>query len=97
MFSFSLLIQGLIAVIVIGIFHNLWVTTRLYGGLIGAAVRFLGIGILLITIAVLEKVFVNFSIIEATGNLILAQDIFNLLGLFFLARGFSKLAAAAKS
>ncbi len=94
--SFSLIIQGLIAAILIGVFYNVWASTKAYGGLIGKAIRFLGIGMLFITIAVIEKILINFSVLVATPNLSLAQDILTLIGLFFLAAGFSKLASIAK-
>ncbi|OGE81906.1 MAG: hypothetical protein A3H72_02505 [Candidatus Doudnabacteria bacterium RIFCSPLOWO2_02_FULL_48_8] len=94
--SLNLVIQGFIAVILVGIFYNVWVSTRVYGGIIGRAVRFLGIGMLFITIAVIEKILLNFALLQATPNLSLAQDVLTLLGLFFLAMGFSKLASVAK-
>lgn len=101
MFTFTpetnIVIQGLIGAIIIGVFYNFWVSSRAYGGIIGRAVRLLGIGMLFITIAVLEKMMINFSVIMASPNLALAQDVLNLIGLFFLARGFSVLASASKA
>lgn len=94
--STSLLIQALIAVIVVGVFYNLWTTTKVYGGIIGKAVRLLGFGMLFVTVAVIERVLINFSIIQNSANLAMAQDILNLIGLVLLALGFSKLAAATK-
>lgn len=92
----NLVIQGLIAAILIGVFYNVWASTKAYGGLIGKAIRFLGIGMLFITIAVIEKILINFSVVDATPNLNLVQDVLTLIGLFFLASGFSKLASIAK-
>lgn len=101
MFAFTpetnIVIQGLMTAIIIGVFYNFWVTSRAYGGIIGKAVRLLGIGLLFITIAVLEKMMVNFSVILQTPNLALIQDVLNLVGLFFLACGFSVLASASKA
>jgi len=93
----NLFIQAFITVIIIGVFYNLWISTKLYGGIIGIAVRLLGLGMLFVTIAVIERVLVNFSIIQTSPNIALAQDIFNLIGLVLLALGFSKLASATKS
>lgn len=90
-------IQGIIVAIIIGVFYNFWISSKAYGGIIGTAVRFLGVGMIFITIAVLEKIFVNFGIIAQTPNMALIQDLLNLVGLFFLARGFSKLGSAAKA
>ena len=91
----NFVVQGLMVAIVIGMFYNLWASTRAYGGLIGKAIRLLGVGILFISIAVIERVIGNFNIVDSLF-LSVAQDVLNLLGLFFLAFGFSKLAAASK-
>jgi hypothetical protein len=93
----NFVVQGLMAAIIIGVFYNLWASTRVYGGLIGKAIRLLGIGILFITIAVIERVMANFNIVDNAYLLSVAQDALNLLGLFFLAMGFSKLASASKA
>ena len=92
----NLIIQACIAVIIIGVFYNLWVSTKVYGGIIGSAIRLLGIGMLFVTIAVIERVLINFSIIQTSPDLALAQDVLNLVGLIFLGLGFSKLASATK-
>lgn len=100
MYEFSsqanLIIQFFIAIILIGAFYNLWISTRVYGGIIGAAVRLLGLGMLFITISVIEHVLINFKIIETSVNLSLAQDILTIIGLALLSFGFSKLASATK-
>ena len=101
MYEFSsetnLIIQGCIAVIIIGVFYNLWSSTKVYGGIIGKAIRLLGFGMLFITIGVIERVLINFHVIISTPDLALAQDILNLIGLVLLGLGFSKLASATKA
>lgn len=92
----GLFIQAFIVAIILGVFYNLWVSTRLYGGIIGSAIRLLGIGMLFVSVAVIERILINLSIINPTVNLALAQDAMNLIGLIFLALGFSKLASASK-
>ncbi len=92
----GLIIQGLIVAIIIGMFYTVWATTRAYGGIIGKSLRFLAFGILFISIAVIEKMLLNFNVIEATANLSMVQDLMNLVGLGLLSWGFSKLAAASK-
>jgi hypothetical protein len=87
----NLVIQGLIAVIIIGVFYNLWMSTRLYGGLIGSALRLLGIGMLFVTVAVIERILINLNVITPSLNMALAQDLLSLTGLVFLGLGFSKL------
>jgi hypothetical protein len=89
-------LQALIVVILIGMLYSLWMTTRAYGGIIGHAVRLIGIGITLISIVVLEKMLINFSVIINTSNLQIAQDVMTLLSLLFLSWGFKKLASVAK-
>ncbi|HYC79409.1 MAG TPA: hypothetical protein VEC17_00080 [Candidatus Binatia bacterium] len=101
MFNFkdeiNLILQGLIAVILIGMFYSLWMTTKAYGGLIGHAIRMLGIGIILISVVVLERMLINFSVIESSVTLNAAQDVLTLLSLLFLSMGFKRLAAAGKT
>lgn len=87
-------IQSLIVAIIIGVFYNLWSNTKVYGGIIGTAVRFLGIGMLFMTVAIIERTMTNFHIIVNNPNVAMAQDIFSLIGLVFLALGFSKLIQA---
>lgn len=92
----NIIIHGLMTAILIGMFYNVWISTRVYGGLIGHAIRLLAVGMLFVTIAVIEKIFLNFGIIHPSVEVSFIQDILTLLGLLFLALGFSKLAAAAK-
>lgn len=93
----SFFVQGLVAVIIIGGFYSLYASTKAYGGLIGQAIRFLGVGMMFVVIAVIEKILINFGVITLTTNVSLIQDAFNLLGILFLGIGFSKLAAASKA
>ncbi len=92
----NFVVQGLVAVIVIGGLYSLYASTKAYGGLIGQAIRLLGVGMLFVVITVIEKIILNFGIIQNSANLGLAQDGFLLLGVLFLGLGFSRLAHAAK-
>jgi len=92
----STVVQGLIAVIMVGVFYTLYATTKVYGGLIGRAIRSLGVGMIFVAVGVLERVLLNLSVIESSPNLVLAQDFFSMIGLLFLGVGFSRLAAATK-
>jgi len=100
MYEFSseanLIIQGCITAIILGVFYNLWISTRAYGGIVGSAIRLLGLGMLFVTIAVIERLLINFAIVQTSANLAMAQDILSLIGLIFLGLGFSKLASASK-
>jgi hypothetical protein len=89
-------VQGLVLVIIIGGFYSLYASTKAYGGLIGKAIRFLGIGMLFIIVGVIEKILLNFAILDSTITFSLIQDGLNLFGVLFLGLGFSRLAAAAK-
>ena len=92
----NLIIQALIVAIVIGVYYSLYRSTKLYGGLVGLAIRYLGVGMLFISVVVLEKIFINFGVIEASVDFSLVQDVLNLIGLVFLGIGFSKLASVNK-
>jgi len=93
----NLLIQGLIVIVIIGVFYNLLISTRIYGGIIGKSIRLLGFGILFLSIAVIERLLLNFSIIQPDTNLSLLQDALSMVGLVFLGLGFSKLSSAGKN
>ena len=77
-------------------FYTVWATTRAYGGMIGNSIRLLAFGILFITIAVIEKILINFQIIEDLANASMIQDVLNLIGLALLFWGFKKLASASR-
>jgi hypothetical protein len=49
-----------------------------------------------ISVAVMEKMLVNFGVVQSSSNISLAQDIFTLIGLILVSVGFSKLAAASR-
>lgn len=92
----------LLLVAVIGVLYSLWRTTRAYGGIIGQGLRRFGIGIMFLSVEALDRIAQNF----ASSDLLLsfvpkyylsnAHDALLLLGLCFLALGFSKLSTAAK-
>ncbi len=90
-------LQALIVVIMIGMLYTVWHTARAYGGLIGKAVHMVGIGITLVSAVVLEKIIVNFGVVENTVNLVLIQDVLTLASLVFLFIGFRRLAQVGKA
>jgi hypothetical protein len=91
------ILQGMILAILIGMFYTLWATTRAYGGVIGSAVRMLGFGTILVAIMALEKMLINFEVVENSANMGLIQDVLTTLALFFLFMGFRKLASVVKT
>ncbi len=93
----NLFIQGFIAVIIFGVLYNLMISTKAYGGIIGKAIRLIGVATLFFSIAALERVLVSFAIIKPTLLTLQIQDVLVLLGLIFVGLGFSKLASATKS
>lgn len=92
----NLIIQGCVAVIIVGMFYNIWSSTKVYGGIIGKAIRLFGLGMLFITISIIENLLVTFLIIQNSPELALIQEIMNLAGLVFLGLGFWKLSSANK-
>jgi hypothetical protein len=94
--EFTNVIQALILVILIGMMYSLWMTTKAYGGLIGHAIRLIGIGMIVVAVVVLEKMLINFNVVTNSPNLQLAQDLLTLLSLIFLSMGFKRLANIAK-
>ena len=94
----QLFVQIFVVVIVIGIAHSLWRTTRAYGGLIGGALKWIGLGIVLFALEALGRVLGSLSFVTSVAGRSgpLVHDALLLLGLTFSAIGFSKLTKIAK-
>jgi hypothetical protein len=93
----------LLLVTVIGVVYNLWKTTKAYGGLIGQGLRRFGFGIVFLVAEALDRIAVSFGSRDLFSSFIPkyylsnAHDTLLLLGLLFLAWGFSKLSSAVKN
>ncbi|MBX4187073.1 MAG: hypothetical protein KW802_02320 [Candidatus Doudnabacteria bacterium] len=72
------------------------ISTKAYGGIVGTAIRLIGIGIVFFAISAIEHALVSFAIIMPTLQSAMLQDIMSLVGLVFLGLGFSKLASGTK-
>ena len=88
-------------IVILGVIYSLWQTTRAYGGLIGTALKWIGIGIVFFSIEAFDRVFGaigNFSVVSSLGFFepSLIHNTLLLLGLFFSGIGFSKLTRIAK-
>lgn len=94
--STNLIIQGCIAAVLIGVFYNLMISTKAYGGIVGKAIRLIGIGIIFFSLSAIEHALVSFSIVQPTLQSAILQDVMSLIGLVFLGLGFSKLASGTK-
>ena len=97
-----LFIELLSLVVVGGIIYNLWVTISGFGGLIGAALRFVGIGIFLLALNTLDGVIEGLTEVGSEtlfGDGILHAVIHDglvLVGFVILAMGLSKLSKVVK-
>ena len=89
----NILIQSLIAIIIIGVFYNLMMSTKLYGGIIGKAVRLIGVATMLASI---ENVLLKFKIVEHSLTASVFQDLLILVSLVLLGIAFSKLGSVNK-
>lgn len=92
----NLIIQSLLVVVMIGVFYNIMVSSRVYGGIIGKAIRLFGVGILFLSLSAIEHALINFSILEPSLNTLIMQNGMTLISLVFLGLGFSKLVSATK-
>ncbi|MBI4050159.1 MAG: hypothetical protein HY398_01790 [Candidatus Doudnabacteria bacterium] len=94
----QLLVQIFVVVIFFGILYSLKKTTQVYGGLIGAALNWIGMGIVFFSIEALDRVLGNLSFISsiAGGYAPMVHNLVLLLGLVFSTVGFSKLTKIAK-
>lgn len=96
--NFVLLIQAAVVIIIIGIVYNLWRTAQTYGGLIGEALRWIGLGILVFALEAVDRVLGSYGFVGSLG--FLDSDTLHLLilgaGLLFSGIGFSKLTKLGK-
>ncbi|OGE73715.1 MAG: hypothetical protein A3C49_00690 [Candidatus Doudnabacteria bacterium RIFCSPHIGHO2_02_FULL_42_25] len=92
----NILIQSLIAIIIIGVFYNLMMSTKLYGGIIGKAVRLIGVATMLVAVASIENVLLKFKIVEHSLTASVFQDLLILVSLVLLGIAFSKLGSVNK-
>ncbi len=97
----TLVLQGLVLVIMIGVVYTLWQTNKAYGGVIGSALKWIGVGILFFSIEAFDRIFgalADVSFVDAIGTTdpTLLHNALLLLGLVFSGIGFSKLSRAAK-
>ncbi|MBI4054178.1 MAG: hypothetical protein HY397_02510 [Candidatus Doudnabacteria bacterium] len=103
-FEVTQFVGGLLLVaVLIGVFFNLWKTTKVYGGIIGQGLRRIGIGIVFLAIEAIDRVAENFSGYGIVAGLvgrdynIFTHDFILLLGLFFISMGFVKFSSVLKS
>lgn|SRR3989338_2577664 len=96
--SLVLVIQVLVVIIIFGIVYSLWQTTKSYGGLIGGALKWIGIGMVFFSLEALDRVLGNLSFVNSFGlaDPSSVHNVILLLGLLFSAIGFSKLTKIAK-
>lgn len=98
----ELFLELVILLFVGGILYNLWNTITAFGGLIGKALKLVGIGIFLFSFDAVHKVLVHFGvdifeIVFSPSGAEVFHDVVVVVGLFFLAWGLSKMAKIAKS
>lgn len=97
-----LFLQLLSLVVVGGIIYNLWVTISGFGGLIGAALRYVGIGVFLLALNTLDEVIEGLTEVGSEtllGNGVVhdvVHDGLVLVGFVLLAVGLSKLSKVVK-
>ncbi len=96
--DFQPLIQGFIVVIVIGVVYSLWRTTKAYGGLMGAALKWIGLGMVFFSLEALDRSLGNLSFVSLVSAFDpdLLHNGLLLFGLLFCGIGFSKLMKIAK-
>ena len=92
----------LLIAVLIGVFFNLWKTTRAYGGIIGSGLRRIGVGISFLAVEAIDRVTFSFSGKTIITGFLgqeygpIAHDLVFLLGLFFITLGFLKFSSALK-
>lgn len=94
----QLLVQIFVVVIFFGILYSLKKTTAVYGGLIGGALRWIGLGIVFFAIEALDRVLGDWSFVRSVSGSYepMVHNLILLFGLAFATIGFSKLTKIAK-
>ena len=94
----QLIVQILVLVIFVGILYSLWRTTRSYGGLIGTALKWIGVGIVFFSLESLDRVLGELSFVDSltSDKGLLVHNLIMLFGLLFSAIGFSRLTKITK-
>jgi len=93
-----LIIQVFVIIIIVGVIYSLWKTTKAYGGLIGTALKWIGLGMVFFALESLDRVLGPWGFIQAFKFMDpeIAHNIILLMGLLFSAIGFSKLTRITK-
>lgn len=94
-----LIIQIFIFIVVVGVIYSLWRTARAYGGLVGAGLKWIGLGMIFFSLEALDRVLQNLSFVASFAGFLDPELVHNLLllfGLLFAGIGFSKLTKIAK-
>lgn len=94
----ALLIQIFYVVVIVGMVYSLWKTTKAYGGLIGDAIKWIGLGMIMFSLEALDRVLGSYSFVYslASANAELWHNLIMLVGLLFSAIGFSRLSKITK-
>lgn len=96
--DFAPLIQGLVVVIIIGVIYSLWRTTKTYGGLVGAALKWIGLGMVFFSLEALDRALGNLGFVTLISSNYsdIIHNFLLLFGLLCSGIGFSKLTKIAK-
>lgn len=94
----QLLVQFFVVIIFVGIVLSLRKTTHVYGGLIGGALKWIGLGIVFFAMEALDRVLGDLSFVSSISRTYtpLVHNAILLFGLAFSTIGFSKLTKIAK-
>jgi hypothetical protein len=96
--TLQLLVQIFMATIVVGGIYSLWQATRAYGGLIGGALKWIGIGMVFFFVEAVDRGLGHLSVIASVGdaNAEIVHSTVLILGLLFAGIGFSRLTRISK-
>lgn len=94
----KLLIEAFVIIIIIGVVYSLWQTTRLYGGLIGVALKWISLGMIFFSLEALDRVLGPLSFIKsfALESADTVHNIILMMGLVLCGIGLSRLMRIAK-
>lgn len=94
----TFLLPALLVFIIAGVIYSLWQTTVAYGGLIGTAIKWIGVGMLFFALEAIDRALGDLGFVRLFSDQTsyIVHNIVLLLGLSFAGIGFSKLTRASK-
>lgn len=94
----TFLVRVFVIVIILGVVYSLWRTAKVYGGLIGSGLKWIGLGIVFFSLESLDRVLGDLSFLNSISpeSPEVVHNVVLIFGLLFSGIGFSQLLKITK-